>query len=65
MKIREKRIAAGLTQIQLAEKVGVNQSAVAQWECGRAAPKAELLPKLAEILGCTIDALFGREASTA
>ena len=65
MKIKEKRIAAGLTQVQLAERVGVNQSAVAQWECGRATPKGELLPKLADILGCTIDALFGREASTA
>lgn len=36
--IRELRKNAGLTQVQLAEKLGVTQSAIAQWESGRAQP---------------------------
>ena len=62
MKIKDLRKAAGLTQSQLAEAMGVGQSTVCNWENGVAAPMASMLPKLADLLGCTIDALFGREA---
>lgn len=65
MKIKEMRNAAGLRQVDLAEKMGVNQSTVCSWETGAAMPQASLLPKLADTLGCTIDALFGREQITA
>ena len=65
MKIKEMRNAAGLRQVDLAEKLGVTQSTVCSWETGAAMPQASLLPKLADALGCTIDALFGREQATA
>ena len=65
MNIKELRIAAGLRQVDLAEKMGVTQSTVCSWETGAAMPQASLLPKLADVLGCTIDALFGRDKSTA
>lgn len=65
MKIKELRIAAGLRQVDLAEKMGVTQSSVCSWETGAATPQASLLPKLADVLGCTIDALYGRESITA
>ena len=60
MKVKEMRIAAGLRQVDLAEKMGVTQSTVCGWETGAAMPQAALLPALADALNCTIDALFGR-----
>lgn len=47
-----------LSQQKLATAVGVCQQAVARWENGSAMPRADQLPKLARLLGCTIDELF-------
>ena len=58
MRIKEMRIAAGLTQAELAAKINVNQTAVSQWERGTALPSCDKLPEIAEALGCTIDELF-------
>ena len=62
MKVKELRLAAKLTQAELAEQIGVDRSTIAYWECNTAMPRAELLPRLADALKCSIDALFGREA---
>lgn len=56
------RKAAGLTQEELGEAVGISGQAVSRWECG-GAPDVTLLPTIADKLGVTIDALFGREGS--
>ena len=61
MKIKELREAAGLTQQQLAVEMGTQQNCVSNWESEISLPRARELPKLAETLHCTIDALFGRE----
>lgn len=61
LRIRELRIAQGLSQDELSAKIGVNQTAVSQWERGVAFPSCEKLPELASALNCTIDALFDRE----
>lgn len=55
-KLRAARLAAGLTQTQLAELVGCHQKDVARWEGGRE-PKALTLKKLAQALGCSMDDL--------
>ena len=49
---------AGLSQVQLAEKLGVSQQAVAQWERKTAAVRSDTLAKLAEALGVSGDALL-------
>ena len=59
--LRNIRQANGLTQTELAEQMGVTQSLVAMWERGAVLPSAEKLPRLADLLGCSIDALYGRE----
>lgn len=46
--------------MQLAEKMHTDRSTIAKWETGAAMPSAAKLPLLAEVLGCTIDELFGR-----
>lgn len=58
MQIKELRLKAGLTQEQLADRMNMYQSALSQWETGVSAPRADKLPELAKILGCTIDELF-------
>jgi transcriptional regulator with XRE-family HTH domain len=55
----ELRQAAGLTQMQLAEKLGVHHSNIAFWELTGTPPRGEVLPKLAHTLGVSIDALLG------
>lgn len=57
-KIKELRLEKGLTQKYLADVLGVDQSAVTKWETGVALPTADKLPKLAQLLGCTIDELY-------
>lgn len=51
-KIRAYRRSAGLTQRELAAALGLNPSAVALWETGRAEPTVHNLRRLADILGC-------------
>lgn len=60
MRIKEIREAAGLTRIQVADRLGVTVVAVRKWETGLAMPNAYKLPVLADLLGCSIDALYGR-----
>lgn len=54
------RKALNLTQEELGKAVGVSTQAVSRWENG-GAPDVALLPAIADKLGVTIDALFGRE----
>lgn len=58
MRLKEVREAAGLTQVSLGEIVGVEQHTISQWESGHRTPRADKLPLLAKVLGCTIDDLF-------
>lgn len=48
----------GLTQIQLAQLVGVTDRAVSRWETGAGMPDAAVLTALADALSTTVDALL-------
>ena len=61
-RIVENRKKLGLTQDQLAEKLGVTAQAVSKWENDQSCPDITMLPKLAEIFGTSTDALLGRQA---
>ncbi len=63
MSFASARKCAGISQIEVAEKIGVNQSAVCLWEKGKTNPRAALLPKLAELYHCTIEELLAPEDS--
>lgn len=60
MVIKQLREKEQLTQAELASALEVSQQTIAKWECGLAVPRATLLPQLADLLHCSIDALFGR-----
>lgn len=57
--LREER---GLSQASLARKLGVGQSAVAQWENGRSRPSSATMEKIAECFGVSLDYLCGASA---
>lgn len=59
-RIRELRVARGLTQEQLARKIDVGLDAVRKWERGKRTPMLDMAAKLADALECTIDDLAGR-----
>ena len=50
----EKRLAKGLTQAELAKKLGTKQSAISRLESGRFNPTLGLLSKLARALGAKV-----------
>ena len=51
----------GLTQEALANRLGVTNQAVSKWEGDVCCPDIQLLPELADALGLSLDALFGRK----
>lgn len=53
-----RRKAAGMTQAQLAEAIGVERAALGMWEIGASWPSARILPALADVLLCTVDDLY-------
>lgn len=57
-KIKQLRYRAGLTQEQLASRLGLSAQSVSKWETAVTMPDITLLPTLAGELGVTIDELF-------
>jgi transcriptional regulator with XRE-family HTH domain len=64
-RIRELRLARGLTQEQLARQIDVGLDAVRKWERGKRTPMLDMAVKLADALECTIDELAGRRQAEA
>lgn len=58
-RITEARKLAGLSQRELAARMGLKPSTVSGYESGTYDPKSDGLIKIATICGCTIDYLLG------
>ena len=63
MNLKKLRKKAGLSQAEVAERLGVTQSAVSQWESGCCRPREEVLAKMAQIYQCTADELLAASAA--
>ena len=57
--LREARKNSGMTQKEVAQKVGVARSTYALYETGERSPDVEVVKKLAEVLGVSGDYLIG------
>ena len=57
-RISKLRKAKGMSQENLAEKIGVTSQAVSKWENDASCPDIGLLPQLAKLLGVTVDELL-------
>ena len=59
-RLKELRIANNLSQMQLAIKTGLSQSAIAKWELGKTEPTATAIITLAKFFNETTDYLLGQ-----
>lgn len=58
-KIKELRAEKGLSQAQLAKKIGCSQSMIVRWEKCECEPTASNIVKLAAAFDCSTDYLLG------
>ena len=65
MIIARLRKAQGMTQAELAEKMQVTDKAVSKWERDLSCPDIQSLPRLAEILGVSVEELMQGETRPA
>lgn len=62
-KLRSLRTKAGLTQLDIAEKLDVSAAAIGAWENGRAKPRLTKLGQLADLFDTTVADLMGEDAT--
>ena len=56
--IYEKRCKIGMTQAEMAERLGVTNKAVSKWETGKSKPTTNTLRKMAALFGLSVDELL-------
>jgi len=64
-RLLEYRKKAGLSQEELAEKIGVSRQAVSKWERSEASPDTDNLIVLAELYGVSLDEMLGLKPAKA
>ena len=60
-RLKDLRIQNNLSQMQLAVKTGLSQSAIAKWELGKTEPTASAIITLAKFFDETTDYILGLE----
>jgi transcriptional regulator with XRE-family HTH domain len=63
-KIKEARLTKNMTQMQLADEMGVSYQAVSNWERGNSMPDISKLGELSKVLDISIDTLLGISQKT-
>lgn len=59
-RLKAARIAKGVTQTELAARIGVTAQTVSSFEKGTKEPKMEMVKRIAEALGISVAELYGR-----
>lgn len=57
-RIKRRRLAAGLTQGQMADRLGISRVSVTNWESGRGRPDIDRLSVIGELLSVNTDWLL-------
>lgn len=60
-KFKELRRSKGLTQVEFAQKINVDQSTISKWEQDKAIPDIQTLSQLADFFEVSVDYLLGKE----
>ena len=63
VRLKELREKAGYSQQGFADAIGVKQSTVGNWEAGAREPKFEIMERLADFFGVSVDYLLGRDVT--
>ncbi len=61
LELKISRMRKGLTQEELAEKIGMAKITISAYEIGRAKPSLDVLIKLSDVLEVSLDELLGRK----
>ena len=61
MNIKEIRVRKNLTQLQVANALGVSSVVYSRYETGNRQPSVDALIRLADLFGVTVDYLLGRQ----
>ncbi len=56
--LQTERKRSGLTQAEMAEKLSVSPQSVSNWERGESLPDVSILPDIAGVLHCSVDAIL-------
>ena len=64
-RIARLRKEKGMTQLELADRMGVTDKAVSKWERDVSCPDIASMPRLAEVLGATVDELMQARSGAA
>ncbi|MBQ7661636.1 MAG: helix-turn-helix transcriptional regulator [Clostridia bacterium] len=64
-RIKELREQRGITQTELAKKIGITRSGVNAWEMGISMPSTQYVVELAQFFGVSTDYLLGVEKTAA
>lgn len=56
--LKEFRLARGLSQLELARKIGLSRQSLCGLESGRVVPGTDVALRLAQVLGCRLESLF-------
>lgn len=59
-RLKEEREKKGLSQVELADRLGISKQTIYKYERGIALPSVDTLLDIANILDCSMDYLFGR-----
>lgn len=62
LRLRDLRFQAGMTQTELAKKLGTTQRCVSNWENGNARPDLETIIAIADVFNETTDYVLGRDS---
>ena len=62
--LKQLRISSGMTQKEVAKKLGRTQQIIGYWETGYSQPDANTLFVLCDIYGTTVDSAFGFDRNT-
>ncbi|MBQ8375270.1 MAG: helix-turn-helix transcriptional regulator [Clostridia bacterium] len=60
-KFRELREEKGLSQLELAKRLGTSHQNINRWESGKATPNIEFCARLADFYDISLDSLIGRD----
>ena len=57
-KINELRMKHGITETEMAKEIGISQSAMTMYECGKRIPRDEIKIKIASFFGLSVESIF-------
>lgn len=61
LRVREAREAKGITQDELSDVIGISRQSIKKWEHNQTMPKIDVLVRVANYLGCSVQSLYDIE----